>query len=123
MTRQPRKPPVFLRCPVCDTEFRSVANQRWCSVDCARATKRGVRRAPPRADSTQRPVPGAWCNACHGLRWWTERQQPKGWRCLTCHPPVHLPAEVVRRLGEGEAAPSRDADPLLRQAALEPDAP
>jgi hypothetical protein len=34
MKRPPRKPPVFVRCPVCGTEFRRTANQRWCSRDC-----------------------------------------------------------------------------------------
>jgi hypothetical protein len=31
-----------------------------------------------------RPPPGTWCNACYGQRWWTERQHPAGWRCMTC---------------------------------------
>jgi hypothetical protein len=48
------------------------------------------------------PPPGAWCRACRGTRWWTERHKPHGWRCLTCHPPDHLPAEAVRREGEAE---------------------
>jgi hypothetical protein len=34
-----------------------------------------------------------------GRPWWTERGDPKGWRCLTCHPPDHLPAEILRRKG------------------------
>lgn len=38
------------------------------------------------------PPPGAWCGACglvrrQGGRWWRERDAPKGWRCLACHPP------------------------------------
>jgi hypothetical protein len=46
--RQPtltnRKPQVFARCPVCGTEFRSTANQRWCSRDCLHAAKQLARR-------------------------------------------------------------------------------
>jgi hypothetical protein len=41
-----RKPPVFVRC---GTEFRNFSGQRWCSIDCARAAKRGVRRASPKS--------------------------------------------------------------------------
>jgi hypothetical protein len=54
-----------------------------------------LQRQPSWADSEQRPPPGTWCTACRGQRWWTERQQPKGWRCMTCHPPVHLTPESV----------------------------
>jgi hypothetical protein len=35
---------------------------------------------------------------------------------MTCHPPVHLPAEAVRREGEGELVPGvapQDADQLF----------
>ena len=28
-------------------------------------------------------------------RFWTERYKPRGWRCMQCHPPDHLPAEAV----------------------------
>ena len=56
------------------------------------------------------PPPGAWCLACHGTLWWTERHEPKGWRCGKCHPPDHLRAEAVRWEGEG-AAP--EAGPLF----------
>ena len=76
--------------------------------------------------SALRPPPGAWRRACHGTRWWTERQQPRGWRCMMCHPPDHLPPEAIRRENEVEVAPSpaaprapdRDADPLFRQAGM-----
>ena len=60
----------------------------------------GLAWMPSTADVTP-PLPGAWCRACYGTRWWTERHQPKGWRCLRCHPPDHLPTEAVRREGEG----------------------
>jgi hypothetical protein len=46
--RSNRKPPVFLRCPVCGTEFRQIADQRWCSVDCARAARRQARSETPK---------------------------------------------------------------------------
>jgi heterodisulfide reductase subunit C len=31
--------------------------------------------------------------------WWTERQQPAGWRCMNCHPPTHLAPERVEIVG------------------------
>jgi hypothetical protein len=85
----------------------------------------GLAQMPSWADATP-PWPGAWCRACHGTRWWTERRDPKGWRCLTCHPPDHLPVEAIRREGEADDAPEpaapraphHDADPLFRQAGL-----
>jgi predicted nucleic acid-binding Zn ribbon protein len=43
-----RKLPVFVRCPVCGTEFRRNLDQRWCSRDCAQDARRRARRAPPK---------------------------------------------------------------------------
>jgi len=40
------------------------------------------------------PLPGAWCSSCWGTQWWTERYEPKGWRCAACHPPRHLRDQV-----------------------------
>jgi hypothetical protein len=83
----------------------------------------GLARMPSTADVTP-PPPGAWCRACGGTRWWTERPAPKGWRCLTCHPPDHLPPAAIRREGEGPEAPRAsdpDADSLFRQAGLDLD--
>jgi hypothetical protein len=40
----------------------------------------GLAWMPSTADVTP-PLPGAWCWACQGTRWWTERHQPRGWRC------------------------------------------
>jgi len=48
----------------------------------------------------------ACCRSCHGTRWWTERPQPKGLRCVTCLPSDHLPVEAVRREGEGDVEPA-----------------
>ena len=53
-----------------------------------------LQRYPSTAD-TAPPTPGAWCSSCFGTRWWTERREPKGWRCATCHPPDHLKPEQV----------------------------
>ena len=64
------------------------------------------------------PPPGAWCRACHGTRWWTERHGPKGWRCLTCHPPAHLPASAIPREGD---EPQLSADRLFELVARGPD--
>ena len=55
----------------------------------------------PSTADVMSPLPGAWCSSCYGTRWWTERHEPKGWRCATCHPPAHLPAEAIRGEGEG----------------------
>jgi hypothetical protein len=59
----------------------------------------GLQRQPSWADNEQRPPPVTWCNVCYGQRWWTERQHPAGWRCVTCHPPVHLAPEKVEIVG------------------------
>lgn len=56
----------------------------------------GLQRPPAWADATSTPPPGAWCGCCgrhtpqDGGRWWREAREPTGWRCWTCHPPVHL---------------------------------
>ena len=56
----------------------------------------GLQRPPAWADVTSTPPPGAWCGCCGrhtpqgGGRWWREAREPTGWRCWTCHPPVHL---------------------------------
>jgi hypothetical protein len=86
----------------------------------------GLGRMPSDASLTPPPF-GAWCKACRGTRWWTERHEPKGWCCMTCHPPVHLRPDQIRR--EGEAAlvplprvrPDPAADPLFRQAGIDLD--
>jgi hypothetical protein len=84
-----------------------------------------LQRYPSTAD-TAPPTPGAWCSSCFGIRWWTERHEPKGWRGLTCHPPDHLTAEAIRHENEAgdalaPAAPRASHagdDPLCRQAGL-----
>ena len=64
----------------------------------------------------KRKTTSAFCSCvlsdspCHGASWWTERHEPKGWRCARCHPPDHLPAEAVKR--EGKGAPPQ-AGPLF----------
>lgn len=64
--------------------------------------------APPRPPGTHQPswsdmhdapVAGDRCTVCRGACWWAERTEPKGWRCRTCVPPDHLPAEAVRTVG------------------------
>ncbi|MDI3309036.1 MAG: hypothetical protein QJR07_18300, partial [Acetobacteraceae bacterium] len=60
----------------------------------------GLQRPPAWADPTSLPPPGAWCGCCgrqhrRGGRWWREAVNPSGWRCATCHPPVHLAPGVV----------------------------
>lgn len=61
----------------------------------------GLQRPPAWLDTSNMPLPGAWCGCCgrqegKGGRWWREREAPTGWCCWTCHPPVHLgPQDVV----------------------------
>jgi hypothetical protein len=61
-------------------------------------------RPPAWADPASVPPPGAWCTCCgrhhrRGGRWWCEAgERPRGWRCWTCYPPDHLPAEAVREV-------------------------
>jgi hypothetical protein len=57
---------------------------------------------PPSWATTASPPPGAWCRACHATRWWTEGRESHGWRCVTCHPPVHLLlVEAIQRESAG----------------------
>ena len=51
---------------------------------------------PAWADPATLPKPFASCSCCHGRKWWTEAAASKGWRCSTCHPPLHLAADAVR---------------------------
>lgn len=48
------------------------------------------------ADPAIVPTPGACCRNCGGCRWWCEAEGAKGWRCVACHPPVHLLPGLVR---------------------------
>jgi hypothetical protein len=57
-----------------------------------------MQRAPAWADPAALSVHGCWCRCCHGSRWWCERAAPKGWRCWTCHPPIHLPSEALTQV-------------------------
>jgi hypothetical protein len=59
----------------------------------------GMQRPPTWANVSLTPPPGAWCAACRGGRWWTERGPVRGgWRCIVCHPPAHLrPEDVMER--------------------------
>jgi hypothetical protein len=50
-----RKRPVFLRCPVCGTEFRSNSVQRWCSRDCLNAARSRAGGAPPKRQIAEKP--------------------------------------------------------------------
>lgn len=54
-------------------------------------------RPPSWPDPDAVPSPGCWCSCCRGAHWWREREAPSGWRCRTCHPPVHLPpGEIIQ---------------------------
>lgn len=64
----------------------------------------GLQRPPAWADVTSKPPPGAWCGCCGrhtpqgGGWWWREAREPTGWRCWTCHPPVHLPPSDIHEV-------------------------
>jgi hypothetical protein len=57
----------------------------------------GKARPPAGSDPADRPRPGERCGRCRGARWWCEAVAPKGWRCVTCHPPPAGlgPAEIA----------------------------
>jgi hypothetical protein len=40
---------------------------------------------------------------------WTERAGPKGWRCMTCHPPPR--PDTIRREGQGATLALLPPDP------------
>ncbi len=48
-----------------------------------------------------RPDGSKPCDACDGREWWGDA---KGWRCVTCHPPVTKAAQAAER------APARQED-------------
>jgi hypothetical protein len=77
--------------------------RQWCP--------RGPIRATPMCPLAGRYVPRLAANV----------DGPDGWRCLTCHPAVHLPVEAVGREGEGggDDAPRPDAAPLFRRAGID----
>ena len=54
-----------------------------------------LQRQPSWADPTALPSRGCSCSCCQRRRWWRECEAPKGWRCLACYPPDHLPADAV----------------------------
>jgi len=54
-----------------------------------------LQRPPSWSDPAALPSRGCFCSCCKGQRWWREREMPKGWRCSTCYPPDHLPANAV----------------------------
>jgi hypothetical protein len=52
-----RKPPVFVRCPVCGTEFWCASpSQRWCSTECVQAAKHGAGGAPRESQNPEREM-------------------------------------------------------------------
>jgi len=60
-----------------------------------------LQRPPSWADAASCPAPGSYCGCCGRFdakpsgRWWRERENPSGWCCWSCHPPVHLQADEV----------------------------
>jgi hypothetical protein len=66
-----------------------------CPGEFAGSRAAGSQRPPAWPEPAGPPPLGAWCFCCGGRRWWRERQEPRGWRCWTCHPPDHLAPEQV----------------------------
>lgn len=54
-----------------------------------------MQRPPSWSNTASIPSLGCRCSCCGGHRWWTERKAPRGWRCFTCHPPLHLDADAL----------------------------
>ncbi len=53
---------------------------------------------PSWSDMAITPTAGASCRCCDRSAWWTEATSPKGWRCTTCYPGDHLPADRRREV-------------------------
>jgi len=95
-----------LRCAACDCPMPDAQrlNRRYCSPRCRQRARRGrsmsdrpasLAHPPPSWADRGAPPPGAWCRCCWGGRFWTERVESQGWRCMQCHPPSHLPPDEV----------------------------
>lgn len=57
---------------------------------------------PSWADPTIEPTTGARCRCCRGSTWWIEATTSRGWRCVSCHPPDHLPPDRRRIIRSNE---------------------
>lgn len=78
-------------------------------------------RTPSDASLTA-PPHGAWCAPAMARAGGRSGRRPKGWRCMTSHPPDHMTREANRRERELVAIPDRQAaDPLFRQEEIDPD--
>jgi hypothetical protein len=55
-------------------------------------------RTPSWSDPTDTPTEADTCSCCRHSVWWTEQHGSKGWCCMTCHPPLHLAPDAVRRI-------------------------
>ena len=62
----------------------------------AEADGKPVQRLRSRYVGDNEPQPGDYCGCCHSSLWWTEAEEPKGWRCSRCHPPANLQAGHFR---------------------------
>jgi len=56
---------------------------------------------------------GAWCSCRYSTRWWTARYEPKGWRCVTCHPPLHLRLDQIWINDQPAPLPPEPTGPVL----------
>jgi hypothetical protein len=54
-----------------------------------------LRRPPAWAEAADQPPAGCFCSCRRSTNWWTEVCDSRGWRCRICHPPDHLPADMI----------------------------
>lgn len=54
------------------------------------------------SDPAALPSRGCFCSRCKGQLWWTEREEPKGWRCTACLPPPRDCSHTVRLIDTTE---------------------
>ena len=90
----------------------SVASGSSAAASITGPGARSLQRSPSTAQNYP-PTPAAWCSSCWGTGWWTERYEPKGWRCVTCHPPLHLRVDQIWINDQPAPLPPEPTGPLL----------
>ncbi len=84
-------PPI----PVPDWAEAERASQELRGRQAAAAYREAAMRRPAAwAGAKALPSPGCFCGTCSGQRWWSERTDPRGWRCAWCYPPAAGPQAV-----------------------------